>query len=116
MLQRAQEKARAKSLDNIRFVQATAGQGKLGNNQFDRAVLVTVLGEIPDQKSAMQELFDAIRPGGLLSVTEVIFDPHFQNSKAVKRLAQTIGFREKDFFGHRLAYTMNLEKPKFAIE
>ena len=111
MIQRAQEKARAKNLDNIHFVQAAAGQGKIGKNQFDRAVLVTVLGEIPNQKSAMQELFDSIRPGGILSVTEIIFDPHFQSRNSVTQVAQSVGFCEKAFFGSQLAYTLNFEKP-----
>jgi ubiquinone/menaquinone biosynthesis C-methylase UbiE len=45
MLQRAREKARAANLTNIRFLQAGAGDGQLGRNQFDRSLLVTVLGE-----------------------------------------------------------------------
>jgi len=41
-------------------------------------VLVTVLGEVPDREAALREIFDALKPGGILSVTEIIFDPHFQ--------------------------------------
>lgn len=111
MLSRAQEKAREAKLTNICFVQAAAGDGKLGSNKFDRAVLVTVLGEIPDKTAVMKELFDAIKPGGLLSVTEVIFDPHFQTRETVTRFAAAAGFREKDFFGKKLAYSMHFEKP-----
>ena len=46
MLQRAKEKARAANLTNIRFLEAGLGEGKLARNQFDRSLLVTVLGEI----------------------------------------------------------------------
>src|SRR5262245_33543695 len=70
MLQRAQEKARKANLTNIRFVQAGADEGKLQRNHFDRALLVTVLGEIPDQKAALGEIYDALKPGGILSVTD----------------------------------------------
>lgn len=111
MLSRAQEKACEAKLNNIRFVQAAAGEGKLGKNQFDRAVLVTVLGEIPDKTGVMEELFEAIKPGGTLSVTEVIFDPHFQTRETVTRHASAAGFCEKGFFGKKLAYTLHLEKP-----
>jgi len=114
MLQRVQEKAQLKKVDNIRFVQCAAGEGKLGNDKFDRAVLVTVLGEIPDQFPALKELFNAIKPGGILSVTEIIFDPHFQSQSKVWQLAERVGFQQKEFFGNRLAYTLNLEKPKTA--
>jgi 2-polyprenyl-3-methyl-5-hydroxy-6-metoxy-1,4-benzoquinol methylase len=111
MLRRAQAKAQAADLHNIRFLQAGAGEGKLERNQFDRALLVTVLGEIPDRTAALKEIFDALKPGGILSVTEIIFDPHFQSRGGVLRLASAVGFREQKFIGNRLAFTLNLEKP-----
>lgn len=110
MLARAREKARAANLTNIRFQQAGVGDGKLARSDADRALLVTVLGEIPDQRAALQEIFDALAPGGILSVTEIIFDPHFQSHSTVSRLTAAVGFREVEFFGNRLAYTVNLEK------
>ena len=44
-------------------------------------------------------------------MTEIIFDPHFQGRRTVASLAGEAGFREKAFFGNRIAFTMNLEKP-----
>ena len=111
MLQRVQEKARAANLTNIRFLEAGAGAGKIGHNQFDRALLVTVLGEIPKPEPALSEIFDALKPGGLLSVTEIIFDPHFQTRSTVRRLAAAAGFREQAFHGNRIAFTINFAKP-----
>ena len=111
MLRRVQEKARAAELNNIRYLQAAAGEGQLASEQFDRAVLVTVLGEIPDRVAALKEIFAALKPGGILSITEVIADPHFQRRSTVREWAKLAGFVEKECFGHRLAYTMNLEKP-----
>jgi 2-polyprenyl-3-methyl-5-hydroxy-6-metoxy-1,4-benzoquinol methylase len=111
MLRRAQERAQAAQLANIRFLQVGVGEGKLEHSQYDRALLVTVLGEIPDRERALKEIYTALKPGGILSVTELIFDPHFQRRDTVLRLAGAIGFREKAFFGNRIAYTMSLEKP-----
>lgn len=111
MLRRVQAKAAAAQLTNIRLLQVGVGEGKLGPQEADRAVMVTVLGEIPDRRAALQEVFAALKPGGVLSVTEVIFDPHFQGRGTVRRLATAVGFRENRFFGHRLAYTQNFEKP-----
>jgi ubiquinone/menaquinone biosynthesis C-methylase UbiE len=112
MLRRAQAKAKAANLDNIRFLQVGAGEGKLERSRYDRALLVTVLGEIPDREAALGEIFDALKPGGILSVTEIIFDPHYQARKTILRLASSVGLRENEFFGNRLAFTLNLEKPK----
>jgi ubiquinone/menaquinone biosynthesis C-methylase UbiE len=111
MLRRAQEKAQAANLTNIQFLQGGAGEGKLREFQADRALLVTVLGEIPDREAALKEIFEVLKPGGILSVTEIIFDPHFQRRSTVSRLASAVGFREGPFFGNRIAYTLHLEKP-----
>ena len=111
MLRRTREKAESAGLTNIEYVHAGLGEGKLESETFDRATLVTVLGEIPDREAALREIFDAMKPGGILSVTELIFDPHFQRRGTVVRLATEAGFREKAFFGSRIAYTMHFEKP-----
>ncbi len=111
MLSRAQAKAQAADVSNIRFVQAGVGDGKLDVPRADRALLVTVLGEIPNREAALKEIFEALKPGGILSVTEIIFDPHFQPRGTVTRLAGAAGFREKAFFGNQVAFTINLEKP-----
>ncbi len=111
MLARAKERAQAANLSNIRFLQAGIGEGKLERNAYDRAVLVTVLGEIPNRQAALKEISDALKPGGFLSVTEVIFDPHFQRRRTVRELAIKAGLQEKESFGNALSFTMNLVKP-----
>jgi len=110
MLARVEEKAKAAGLINIRIINASLGEGKLDNEFYDRAMLVTVLGEIPDKESAMQEIYQSLKPGGVLSVTEVIFDPHFQSQASVKQMACRVGFNEVGFFGKRLAYTIHFQK------
>lgn len=110
MLDRARQKAGDQQLSNIEFIHAAAGDGKLGLDKYDRAVLVTVLGEIPDRLTALQEMYAALKQGGILSITEIIFDPHFQSRNSVTKLAEQVGFKAKEFFGNRLAYTLNLEK------
>lgn len=112
MLSRTKAKAQAAGLANVEFLQAGLGDGKLGTNRFDRAVLVTVLGEIPDRAAALREAFAALAPGGLLSVTEVVFDPHFQRRKTVTGLAVEAGFQEAAFFGNRWAYVLHFTKPQ----
>jgi ubiquinone/menaquinone biosynthesis C-methylase UbiE len=112
MLTRVQEKAQHAGIANIRFAQAGLGDGKLEKDYYDRALLVTVLGEIPNQEAALDEIHAALNAGGILSVTEVIFDPHFQSRKSVRRVAGKAGLREIGTFGKRLAYTMHFEKPE----
>ncbi|WP_345296021.1 methyltransferase domain-containing protein [Candidatus Villigracilis affinis] len=110
MLARVRRKVETVGFQNVKFLHAGLGEGKLPQAYFDRALLVTVFGEIPDQESALEEIYKALKPGGVLSVTEVIFDPHFHRRETVLKVAQAPGFKEKNFFGKKLAYTMHLEK------
>ena len=111
MLRRAQAKAAASHVSNIRFLQAGAGEGKLESDAFDRALLVTVLGEIPDRQAALAEIFRALKPGGSLTVAEVAFDPHYQRRAPVGKLAASVGFREREYSGAWYSYSLVLEKP-----
>ncbi len=112
MLARAEAQVKAAGLANVTFLRAAAGGGALGLGRFDRAVLSSVLGEIPDREGALAELFAALVPGGILSVTETVFDPHYQAEATVTRLAAGAGFRRVRSFGNRLAFTVHLEKPQ----
>jgi ubiquinone/menaquinone biosynthesis C-methylase UbiE len=114
MLERTHAKAQAANLNNIRYLQAGTKACQLGRDRYDRALLVTVLGEIPDRAAALNEIFTALKPGGLLSITEVIADPHFQRQSTVRQLAASTGFTERACFGHSLSYTLHLEKPRTA--
>jgi len=110
MLARARAKTETAGCTNVEFVAAALGDGKLPADHFDRAVLVTVLGEIPDRAAALDELFCTLKPGGILAIVEVIFDPHFQSRKTVTDIAVSTGFRECAFFGHNWAYVIHFKK------
>jgi ubiquinone/menaquinone biosynthesis C-methylase UbiE len=110
MLRRAKDKAQAAGLTKIKFLEMAIEAGKLGSNQYDRVLLVTVLGEIPDRESALKEIYRALKPCGILSVTEIVFDPHYQSRGTILKLASSAGFQEKAFFGNRFAFTLLLEK------
>jgi len=111
MLEKVRVKAEAEQLDNIAYVQADPQGAQLPDAAFDLALMVTVLGEIPDQQRAMREVYAALKAGGLLSVTEVIADPHFQSREKVLQLACAAGFEEQARFGGRWSYTLNFRKP-----
>jgi SAM-dependent methyltransferase len=88
------------------------GEDNLPVNRFDRAFLVTVLGEIPDRLKAINEIAGSLKPGGILSITEIIPDPHFQSKRTVRKLAQEAGLNEVDSFGNAAVYTINFRKPR----
>jgi SAM-dependent methyltransferase len=114
MLQKLEQKASANSVTNIRTFLSRIEPGVLERNKFDRALLVAVLGEIPDREAALQEIFAALKPNGILSITEVIPDPHYQTLGTVRRLAEAAGFIPSDYYGNFLVFTMNFMKPNTA--
>jgi ubiquinone/menaquinone biosynthesis C-methylase UbiE len=111
MLIKLNERIQATGLSNIEPLKAALGEGKLPAETFDRAIMVTVLGEIPDRSAALSEIFQALKPGGILSITEVLPDPHYQRRSMVKELAADVGFRVEEAFRGMRAYTLNLHKP-----
>jgi ubiquinone/menaquinone biosynthesis C-methylase UbiE len=111
MLRRTRYRANQAGLNNLRTLQAGIGQGAMPKQYFDRAWLVTVLGEIPDKAAALAEIFAALKPGGLFSVTEMLPDPDYQSRSTVRRLAAGAGFIEKAEYGNWLSFTLNFVKP-----
>lgn len=110
MLHKLETKAIAAGITNIRTLQQAVGERPLEHNAFDRAWLVLVLGEIPSRAEALQELFRALKRGGILSVTEMLPDPHYQTKATVSRLAQEAGFEIGSSYGNGLGFTLHLVK------
>jgi ubiquinone/menaquinone biosynthesis C-methylase UbiE len=75
---------------------------------FDAALLVTVLGEIPDQVQALRELRRVLKPGGRLVVGELAGDPHVVFPKALERRAREAGLRLARRDGSALGYFARL--------
>lgn len=115
MLEQVRRRAAEQRVNNIRTLrsalEANAEVPELRAADFDRALLVTVLGEIPDPERAMRTLYSSLKPAGILSVTELIIDPDYQPRNRVRTLGQHVGFEIEGSFGTPFAFTQNLRKP-----
>nr|MBW4623859.1 class I SAM-dependent methyltransferase [Cyanosarcina radialis HA8281-LM2] len=117
MLEEVKKRMAAKQLTNVRTLLSRIDRDELERDSFDRALLVAVLGEIPDREAALRHIFAALKSGGLLSITEVIPDPHYQPKSLVCHLAEAAGFQFDSQYGNWLAFTLNFKKPdKSAIQ
>jgi ubiquinone/menaquinone biosynthesis C-methylase UbiE len=110
MLAKLEERLRERGITNVQPLLARLGEGELREESFDRILLPMVLGEVRERQAAMRELHTALRPGGILSVTEVFGDPDYRRAGTVLREAEAAGFRLVERFGGFPAYTLNLEK------
>ncbi len=111
MLDRLERKLISEDLSNVRLVEAGLGERALERDDFDRVVLAMVLGEVRDRASALREIRASLRPGGVLSVTEVVGDPDYHRPATVRREVEDAGLRLVAKYGGFPAYTLNFEKP-----
>ena len=113
MIRKAKDAAAQAGLTNIAFIVSGLGEGRLPTESFDRALLVTVLGEIPKQQrlAALREIYASLKPGSFLSITEVLPDPDYQPREKVKALALEAGFQARNEFGSWFMFTVNVERP-----
>jgi ubiquinone/menaquinone biosynthesis C-methylase UbiE len=110
MLEKLECRLRQQGVTNVVTMHAGLAEQRLPSGAFDVAFLVTVLGEVPDKLAALREITRALRPGGVLSITEVLPDPHYQPLRRVRALARDAGLREQRLFAGLLSYTINLAK------
>jgi len=69
------------------------------------------LGEIPDRAAALAQCFRALKSGGVLSISEMLPDPHYQSKATLKRLAEAAGLRLQSVEGGMWLFTANFVKP-----
>jgi len=112
MLRRLQRRLAEHGLASVETILGGLGEGRLPADRFDVALLVTVLGEIPDRAAALCEIRASLRAGGVLSVTEVLPDPHYQTLARVRELAAAAGLAEQRLFEGRAGYTVNLVRDR----
>jgi ubiquinone/menaquinone biosynthesis C-methylase UbiE len=102
------ERVAERGISNIRPTLGDAQDLPYEDDSFDAAVLVTVLGEIPDQDAALRELRRVLRPGGRLITGELFGDPHYVTEGRLRGGAEPAGFTFERRVGPRLAYFARL--------
>ena len=110
MLAMARERLEREGVHNVRYVEGDAMRPPFRSGQFDAALLVAVLGELPDAQGGLSELHRVLRPGGLVSVTEQFGDPDRRTPSEVQRLLGEAGFKLEGTSGGRRAWTVKARR------
>jgi ubiquinone/menaquinone biosynthesis C-methylase UbiE len=114
MLDHVVRAARERGVTNVQPALGDAQSLPYADDSFDAVVLITVLGEIPDQDRALREVARVLRPGGRLVVGEMFFDPHVVPAGKLRERSARAGLELARRSGGRLAYFARLEKPAAA--
>jgi SAM-dependent methyltransferase len=111
MLAHTMRRAGERGIDNVRPTEGDATALPYEEGSFDGAFLVTVLGEIPDQESALRELARVLKPGGRLVVGEVVGDPHYVRLDPMRLRASGAGLSYEQRVGRAPGYFARFSKP-----
>jgi ubiquinone/menaquinone biosynthesis C-methylase UbiE len=88
MLDHTMRRARQRGLANVSATRGDATGLPYEDDSFDAALLVAVLGEIPEGDAALRELRRVLKPGGRLVVGELFGDPHFTTFGSLRHRAE----------------------------
>jgi SAM-dependent methyltransferase len=111
MIERLNRRASEAGLTNLKAILGDATQPHVSEASFDVVFLCAALGEIPDRTAALAQAYRALKPGGVLSISEMIGDPHYQARSVVQRLAEGVGFRFQSIRGGWWLFTADFIKP-----
>jgi SAM-dependent methyltransferase len=113
MIERLKRRANDAGITNLQAIVGDATNPHVPEASFDIVFLCTALGEIPDRTAALAQCYRALKPEGVLSITEMFGDPHYQTRSVVLRLAEVVGFRFQSVEGGWWLYTAQFVKPSF---
>lgn len=113
MLELARNRLRARGLSNFESLSGSASSLPFPDASFDAAFMVTVLGEVgeaQDRQRAVVEAARVLKPGGILSITEMFGDPDYVRIAELERYAEVAKLAVERRYGPRFFYTCNLRK------
>lgn len=111
MIARLQARLDVEGLTNVHARVANVYKLHDGDDSYDAAYLITVIGEIPQPARAMKEFFRVLKPAGLLAFSEFFPDPDYPSPLKTIQLAQAAGFRLCSTNGNWWSYSLVFEKP-----
>ncbi len=111
MIAQVDARVRAASVTNVETHVASAYDLPVPDASVDRALLITVLPEIPDPVRALGEIYRVLKPGGVVSMTEQFLDPDYPRCATTIAWAQAAGFELTERYGNWWNYTLNFSRP-----
>ncbi|OHD55855.1 MAG: hypothetical protein A2Y33_14065 [Spirochaetes bacterium GWF1_51_8] len=110
MAERAGRRLKEAGITNAEARVADVYAMPFADNTFDLCYMMMVIGEIPDMRRAVTDIRRVLKPGGLLTFTEILIDPDYPLKSTLIRKVTPLGFKVKQFTGGFVHYTLIFEK------
>jgi ubiquinone/menaquinone biosynthesis C-methylase UbiE len=112
MLTKARQKLEASGFENVGYTASDAGE-KISHPDsfFDIAIMVAVLGEIPNREGCLAEVRRVLRPGGVLAVHEHLPDPDRIRMPELRAQLEAADYHFQKQIGPRWNFTALFERP-----
>lgn len=111
VVERLREKAEKEGLTNVDARIEDVSDLSFPDSSIDRVYMIATLPEIPNPVGALRECCRVLKPGGLLSLSELLFDPDYPLRRTEKRWAEVAGFVLEEEYGGFVCYQLNYWKP-----
>jgi ubiquinone/menaquinone biosynthesis C-methylase UbiE len=111
MLEILSDRMDAVGEDNVDMAVADAVHLPLRTGSIDRVFLVTVLGEVPDQDAALDEIKRVLQPEGLVGFCESWGDPDIVFLGKLRSMCARHGFEEVGVHRNPVSYVAVFQPP-----
>jgi ubiquinone/menaquinone biosynthesis C-methylase UbiE len=106
MIERVKKRLSADGITNVEAKVADVYALPFPDESFDLCYMMMVIGEIPDPRKAVREIHRVLKPGGLLTFTEILVDPDYPLKSTLIRRFTPLGFKVKEIKGGFVHYTI----------
>ncbi|MBO0702776.1 MAG: methyltransferase domain-containing protein, partial [Candidatus Dormibacteraeota bacterium] len=115
LAQVARSRLRGQGLGSVLVDVAPTDRLPYGDDGFDLAYLVAMLGRVRDREGTLREVSRVLKPGGRLAVTEHLADSHYVPASIVRRSCVAAGFEVAETNGGRWDHTSAFRKPVVGV-
>lgn len=111
VVERLRERAELEGVTNVDARIEDVFHLSFPDSSIDRVYMIATLPETPGPVEALRECRRVLKPGGLLSLSELLFDPDYPLRRTEKRWAEEAGLTLMEEYGGRICYQLNYRVP-----
>lgn len=110
MLDRARRRMQKKGAFNAEYYLCDGFAFNFPDALFDRIFMINVIGEVENKEAYIKGFDRILKPGGILSISELVGNPDKLTVNEMKALLRNTNLEFCKLYGNRINYTVNFKK------